>query len=226
MYVPCGDKMSETAIQHFTGSLGGVNELSADQKYQLVQTYLSLETTRLQHQVELAKVNAQTNERQQQQQINACLVPWKQRRLEARLFGLVIFAVGCILAYETYKTTDILTKFIAPLVTALQRPLLPGWESYLFSESSWISGYAATIANGLLRFVVFIGSAGKHIVLMPFNVLLAVASTSSSTAAGFILLVFILLTMIVMKLYHCDLYVGLTSVSVRQSAGVELKKLQ
>jgi hypothetical protein len=96
----------------------------------------------------------------------------------------------------------------------------------LFSESSWISGYAATIANGLLRFVVFIGSAGKHIVLMPFNVLLAVASTSSSTAAGFILLVFILLTMIVMKLYHCDLYVGLTSVSVRQSAGVELKKLQ
>ncbi len=226
MYVPCVDKMSETAIQQFTGSLGGVNELSADQKYQLVQTYLSLETTRLQHQVELAKVNAQTNERQQQQQINACLVPWKQRRLEARLFGLVIFAVGCILAYETYKTTDILTKFIAPLVTTLQRPLLPGWESYLFSESSWISGYAATIANGMLRFVLFVGCAGKRIVIMPFNVLLAVASTSSSTAAGFILLVFILLTMIVMKLYHCDLYVGLTSVSVKQSAGVELKKLQ
>jgi hypothetical protein len=218
--------MSETAIQQFTGSLGGVNELSADQKFQLVQTYLSLENTRLQHHVELAKVNAQSTERQQQQQIVACLVPWKQRRLEARIFGFVIFAVGCILAYETYKTTDILTKFIAPFVSALQRPLLPGWEYYLFSESSWISGYAASIANGVLRFVLFVGCAGKRILLMPFNVLLAVASTSSSTAAGFIMLVFILLTMIIMKLYHSDIYVGLTSVSVKQSAGVELKKLQ
>ncbi len=218
--------MSETAIQQFTGSLGGVNELSADQKFQLVQTYLSLESTRMQHQIELAKVNAQSTERQQQQQIAACLVPWKQRRLEARLIGFVIFAVGCILAYETYKTTDILTKFIAPFVAALQRPLLPGWQSYLFSESSWISGYAASIANGVLRFVLFVGCAGKRIVLMPFNVLLAVASTSSSAAAGFIILVFVLITMIVMKMYHSDLYLGLTSISVRQSGGVELKKLQ
>ncbi len=218
--------MSETAIQQFTGSLGGVNELSADQKFQLVQTYLSLESTRLQHHVELAKVNAQSTERQQQQQIAACLVPWKQRRLEARIFGLVIFTVGCILAYETYKTADILTKFIAPFVSVLQRPLLPGWEYYLFSESSWISGYAASIANGVLRFVLFVGCAGKRVVIMPFNVLLAVASTSTSAASGFILLVFVLLAMIVMKLYHCDIYVGITSVSVKQSTGVELKKLQ
>ena len=218
--------MSESAIQQFTGSLGGVNELSADQKFQLVQVYLSLESTRLQHRVKLAKVNAESAERQQQQQIVACLVPWKQRQLEARLFGTVLFAVGCVLAYETYKTTDILTKFVAPFVSALQRPLLSGWEHYLFSESSWISGYAASLANGMLRFVLFVGCAGKRVFIMPFNVLLAVASTSSSAAAGFIVLVFVIITMIVMKLYHCDLYLGLTSVSVRQSGGVELKKLQ
>ncbi len=211
--------MSETSIQQFTGSLGGVNEMTADQKFQLVQQYMTRE-------LELAKASAQSQERMQLQQINACLLPWKQRRLEARFIGLVLFLIGCALAYDTYKTTDIITKFINPFVQTLQRPLLPGWEYYLFSETSWISGYAASIANGVLRFVLFVGCAGKRIVLLPFHLLVGIATTSSSAAAGFVLLAFVILATALMKFYHSDVYVGLTSVSVRQSGGVELKKLQ
>ena len=210
--------MSETSIQQFTGSLG-VNEMTADQKFQLVQQYMTRE-------LELAKVSTQSQERMQQQQINACLLPWKQRRLEARLIGLVLFLIGCVLAYDTYKTTDIITKLLNPFVQSLQRPLLPGWEYYLFSESSWVSGYAASIANGVIRFVLFVGCAGKRIVILPFHLLVGLTATSSSAAAGFVLLAFIVFAALLMKFYHSDLYVGLTSVSVRQSGGVELKKLQ
>ncbi len=143
-----------------------------------------------------------------QERIKATTLYDRQRTYEARFFGLVLFACGFSLAYQTWYTTEHLTGFLHQSISSLSTPFLPFWTQYMLDETSMFYGWAAKGINIFLRIILLFGVAIKKLILILLYSFTNIASTGSLGSSSVVFIVTITLIVIFMKLYISDVSIG------------------
>jgi hypothetical protein len=138
----------------------------------------------------------------------------KTRILERRVFLASFLAMGGVLSYTTYKSVEPLHVFILDFVKYCENPFLPNWTQYLMNEKSWTTGYLALSVNTLLRVILTLGVVSKKLILLAFVLSKGILQTGEVTAAIFVFVAFLILTMIIIKLYSSNITVTLASISI------------
>jgi len=179
----------------------------------------------LEYQAELHHALIKSNERVQLQEIEgeqnlkkktleASQTYERTRILERRVFLVSFLTMGGILSYTTYKSVEPLHVFILDFVKYCQNPFLPNWTQYLMNEKSWTTGYLALAVNTLLRLVLCLGTVGKKLFLLALTLSKGILQTGEVTAALFVFVLFLILTMIVIKLYSSNITITIASISI------------
>jgi hypothetical protein len=178
----------------------------------------------LEYQAELHHALIKSNERVQLQEIegeqnlkkktlDASQRYERTRILERRVFLISFLTMGGVLSYTTYKSVEPLHVFILDFVKYCENPFLPNWTQYLMNEKSWTTGYLALAVNTLLRLILCLGTVCKKLILLALILSKGILQTGEVTAALFVFVLFLILTMIVIKLYSSNITVTLASVS-------------
>ena len=138
----------------------------------------------------------------------------RTRILERRVFLVSFLTMGGILSYTTYKSVEPLHIFILDFVKYCENPFLPNWTQYLMNEKAWTTGYLALAVNTLLRLILTLGIVSKKLILLALILSKGILQTGEVTAALFVFVLFLILTMIVIKLYSSNITITLASISI------------
>ena len=138
----------------------------------------------------------------------------RTRILERRVFLVSFLTMGGVLSYTTYKSVEPLHVFILDFVKYCENPFLPNWTQYLMNEKAWTTGYLALAVNTILRLVLTLGIICKKLVLLALILSKGILQTGEVTAALFVFVLFLILTMVVIKLYSSNITITLASVSI------------
>jgi len=138
----------------------------------------------------------------------------RTRILERRVFLISFLTMGGVLSYTTYKSVEPLHVFILDFVKYCENPFLPNWTQYLMNEKAWTTGYLALAVNTLLRLILTLGIVCKKLILLVLVLSKGILQTGEVTAALFVFVLFLILTMIVIKLYSSNITITLASVSI------------
>jgi hypothetical protein len=138
----------------------------------------------------------------------------RTRILERRVFLVSFLTMGGVLSYTTYKSVEPLHKFIMDFVKYCENPFLPNWTQYLMNEKSWTTGYVALAVNTFLRLILTLGIVCKKLILLALILSKGILQTGEVTAALFVFVLFLILTMVVIKLYSSNITITLASVSI------------
>jgi hypothetical protein len=179
----------------------------------------------LEYQAELHHTLIKSNERVQLQEIEgeqslkkktleASQRYERTRILERRVFLVSFLTMGGILSYTTYKSVEPLHVFILDFVKYCENPFLPNWTQYLMNEKAWTTGYLALAVNTLLRLILTLGIVCKKLILLALTLSKGILQTGEVTAALFVFVLFLILTMIVIKLYSSNITITLASISI------------
>ncbi len=128
----------------------------------------------------------------------------KQRTYEARVIGMLILCAGIAFAYQAWYTTDVLVSFLNSIYQTIQSPFLSNWQSLLLNESSYLYGYIAQGINSCIRLLLLMGVCVKKAFLVSLQLLTALASTGNMGAVVAVLLVTVLMTVTILKIYISD----------------------